>query len=85
MNTCETCVFWRRDEKEHRAAALDITDEHHEPVVPQPFDVRTCTSPKLRMYERPEIDGAATLDGSQYWSALYTGPQFGCVHHAAHS
>lgn len=51
----------------------------YEPVDPQPFELRGCFSPKVRFYERPEVDGAAILDGSAYQGFLVTGPEFGCT------
>lgn len=82
MPTCETCVFWQiKPNQEYQASRLAVLNEDYEPVEPQPFEVRRCHSPKLRDYERPERDGAATMDGSQYFSALFTGPDYGCIHH----
>lgn len=88
---CWSCQFWKSDEqapkKDHEGYTpglynLAVTDpETYETVVPQPFEIRYCRSPKLRMYERPEADGAATMDGSNYASCLVTGPDFGCIHH----
>lgn len=51
----------------------------YEAVEPQPFELRSCTSPKIRFYERPEQDGAAVLDGSTYMALLITAENFGCV------
>jgi hypothetical protein len=51
------------------------------PVEPQPFEVRVCQNPRLRFYERPEQSGAAVIDGSEYYGALVSGPDFGCVMH----
>lgn len=82
--TCRTCAFWQIDPDHNDAWRLDslaVRDDDLEPVDPQPFEIRRCHSPKLREYERPEQDGAATLDGSEYYSALFTGPDFGCIHH----
>lgn len=78
---CATCAFWRANVDHHDDLSV-MDPETLEPLDPQPFEVRRCVSPKLRRYERPEIDGAATMDGSHYWSALMTGPQFGCIHHS---
>lgn len=85
---CATCIFWQSEESDKAwhaqtaLAELDIRDAvTHEAIDPQPFDLRYCASPKMRRYERPEVDGASTVDGSEYWSALVTGPQFGCIHH----
>jgi hypothetical protein len=87
VNTCKTCRFWvpgEEREKERNAShpSFSLRDPvTYERIDPQPFEVRYCASPKLRDYERPEIDGAATVDGSEYFSALATGPDFGCIHH----
>lgn len=47
-----------------------------------PWQVRVCTSPKLLRIERPiEPSGASVIDASEYYAALLTGPDFGCVNH----
>lgn len=43
--------------------------------------VRRCRHPKLLFYQRPEINGAAVMDGSEYKAELVTGEEFGCVNH----
>ena len=45
-----------------------------------PFDVKICTHPKLLFCERPlEPDGFSVVDGSEYFAALVTAEEFGCV------
>lgn len=84
---CGACAFWKRGEEgdswddKVNIAELAVRDSvTHEKVDPQPFELRYCRSPKLRRYERPEIDGATSVDGSEWWSALVTGPHYGCIH-----
>lgn len=44
------------------------------------FEVRYCRQPKLMIFGRPqETDGAAVIDGSEYYADFVTGPDFGCV------
>jgi len=89
MSTCQTCRWWLRNAGD---TYLGVTQELGEAlevyspmgddttVVPT-YSVRRCTSPALRFYETPSVDGAAVCDGSEYWAGLFTGPQFGCSRH----
>lgn len=59
-----------------------ITHGGHYPL--PPFAVGECRSPKLVHLRRPQtLDGASVIDGEDYSAALYTGPDFGCIHHEA--
>jgi len=80
-NHCETCLYWRNNDTEH-FVDLRLRDPVTFEIVPDQYDLGKCTSPKMREYERPEEDGAATVDGSEYFSTLITGPKFGCVNHS---
>jgi hypothetical protein len=79
---CATCAHWRDADDGHRGPRdLAILGPDYRPVVPQPFDIHQCLSPKVRFYERPVEDGVAVMDGSEYWATMVTGPHFGCVNH----
>ena len=71
-----------RDLREDYEASLD-----HEPWEPREGDrAFHCRHPKLLFCERPlERDGFSVADGSEYFAAFYTGPDFGCVRHEPRS
>lgn len=82
LRLCATCRWWSNaaDSSMDPASELAVRDPiTYELVDPQPFELRVCTSPKVRFYERPERDGAAVVDGSEYFARLVTGPEFGCA------
>jgi hypothetical protein len=81
---CGTCRWWQTGSKDYHRdeTQLEVRDAvTFERVEPQPFELRQCKHPKLRFYERPEIDGAALLDGSEFFATLVAGPHWGCVNH----
>lgn len=81
---CKSCRWWREQEGLGKGPG-DLALRNpvtYELIEPQPFELRECHSPKVRFFERPEQDGAALLDGSEYYAVLVTGPDFGCVHFA---
>jgi hypothetical protein len=45
------------------------------------YRVRECKNPKIVFYQRPEHDGAAVCDGSEFAAELLTAEDFGCVLH----
>ena len=48
--------------------------------MPTTFEVKQCKHPGLLFCERPlESNGFAVVDGSQYFAALATAEDFGCV------
>lgn len=89
MRTCKDCKHWKKGED------YDEGDKVARPYHPVTFDpqteektvetygyaVRYCEHPKILFYERPEIDGAAVVDGSDYFAALLTAESFGCILH----
>ena len=79
--TCKTCVHWRNDDRWSDQLSRPVDPDTYEHMV-MPFEVRRCMSPHLLFCERPlERDGFAVADGSEYFAALYTAPDFGCVLH----
>ena len=45
------------------------------------YTLRYCQHPKILFYQRPEINGATVMDGSEFKACLVTAPDFGCVLH----
>ena len=91
MNLCKTCVFWKFSAEDEYEPGDQVARPRH-PVTFEPqseeqtntdhgYVVRYCKHPKILFYERPEIDGAAVVDGSEYHAALLTAEAFGCVLH----
>ena len=87
MQTCKTCKHWISLEgsdyfADKRAARVcqPIDPDTYEPMA-LGYEVRECKSPLLRWFETPEPNEAALVDGSEYYAALLTGQDFGCVNH----
>lgn len=83
-NKCKNCKHWDvfRDEEgiedtHHYSGLLYDRDADLEQILPAVRKV--CNSPKTVFYERPDLDGAAVVDGSEYSASLITGPDYGCV------
>jgi len=84
---CKTCQYWivpgNAIHKEYRAKNLctpidmDTFEE-----MKMPHEVKMCRSPNLIWFERPEIDQAAIIDGSEYYAELLTGEEFCCTNYA---
>lgn len=90
MKQCGTCRHWLIRDEEDRENRVIFP--YHPVTYEQPEDeaeaaklyghrARVCHSPKVLFYQRPAIDGAAVMDGSEYRASLITGEQFGCVLH----
>jgi hypothetical protein len=94
MKTCRSCRWWKEydnDDENSSIGVRNVTVGNH----PVTYDVlsesqaaqlhgylvRQCVNPKLLFYERPSRNALAILDGSQYFAALVTGEDFGCVSH----
>lgn len=75
--TCATCVFWQLDEDDR---VYDHIFAPYDPMtydpIPQEYEVRYCK--RAKSLERPERNGSAVVDGSEYFAALVTGPDFSC-------
>lgn len=84
---CMDCLHWQKDENRYNRAI----DPEYNPVTGDewaseeekrqffPDTVRYCKHPKVLFYQRPESNGAAVFDGSEYVAYLATGEDFGCV------
>jgi hypothetical protein len=79
---CETCGWWQEASTNDDRARFNDASLRESYTYEIIAAVRFCHSPALRFSERPADDGAAVVDGSGYFAALLTGPQFGCVNHA---
>lgn len=84
MNTCKTCKHWTVD-NDHPGSHDNIINPR-DPDTLEPmatgFEVRECAHPAKTFYERPvERNGFGLCDGSEYFAALYTAEDFGCVRH----
>lgn len=74
MNTCKTCKFWRDPNlyscNERKLCATTI------------FLVKICDHPDLNFCEPPVYkNGFSVGDGEDYFAALATAEEFGCVKH----
>lgn len=91
MNTCKTCNYWVQHEDRYHSicfprkpgSAWEQCDDEAEVVAIFGHRVRVCEHPKVLFYQRPERDGAAVCDGSEYAAELLTAEDFGCVLHSA--
>ena len=78
MKTCKDCAFWRIDDRTDRITNPIDEDTYEEKEMP--FEVRKCLNDDITLFERnPSPRGVSLCDGSQYYAAMYTGPDFGCV------
>lgn len=93
MNHCKTCKWWEETKQdEYRNGGHElifpyrpdtqrrVQSEKEESLVYGHL-IRYCGNPKILFYQRPTIDGAAVVDGSEYAAALITAEEFGCVLH----
>jgi hypothetical protein len=88
MGTCATCHWWREANPKPSHTHLRAEDvcapldpDTYEPIPPV-FPLRFCWHPMVCMNERPpEPSWVVVIDASDYYAALLTGPDFGCVHH----
>lgn len=82
MNRCKTCKHWSRpDDGEWRLRSMcnPLDPDTYEPM-DRGFLVAECTMPTQTFYEAPvERDGFGLTDGSEYFAALCTAEDFGCV------
>lgn len=83
---CMNCRYWKISDHEYsnivfpyHPGTFDQVMSEHEEVQVFGYRVRYCTHSKVLFYQRPEIDGACVVDGSEYNAALITSERFGCV------
>jgi hypothetical protein len=82
MKQCKTCKHWTAVDKNEWNEICNPYDPDTFESMEMPFEVRRCEHPKLLFCERPvEINGFATMDGSEYKADLYTAEEYGCVLH----
>ena len=87
VNNCKDCHHWQKDENRYNRAI----DPEYNPVTGDewasdeekrqffPDTVRYCKHPKVVFYQRPDSNGVAVFDGSEYMAYLATGQDYGCV------
>lgn len=90
MEYCKTCKHWVLGEDDKYNSIIfpynpadDYMQCETEEEAAELFGhkVRRCRNPKLLFYQRPEINGAAVMDGSEYKAELITGEEFSCINH----
>jgi len=87
--TCNSCKFWSLKEDSRYNEVIFPYDpvtykqeeDEEKNAIKWGAKLRYCVNPKILFYQRPEKDGAAICDGSQYYGCLITGEEFGCVLH----
>ena len=84
--TCKTCAFWKQpseDDNYHAVAICDPFDPDTLKPMERGFEVRICKHPLQTRFEAPvECNGFGVTDGSEYFAALATAEDFGCVRHS---
>lgn len=85
MNRCKTCRHWKEPGPDAHFNVLSITEpadqDTFEPMK-RGFITRQCKHPEQTRFEPPvRADGFAITDGSEYFAALCTAEDFGCVLH----
>lgn len=85
MKQCKTCQHWQLPDPPGHGLISEIiqpTDPDTMEPMAVTFEVGLCNSPHLMFCERPlKSHGATLVDGSQFFSKLLTGEDFGCVNH----
>lgn len=88
LGRCVTCKWWQEEEDRYNTVVnppdpitYDQLETEDEIRAKWGHAVRHCKNPKILFYQRPEINAAAVVDGSNYHAALLTAEQFGCVLH----
>lgn len=86
MNNCKTCKWWGTKDDRYWDICFPVDPVTYESPKSEEevirlygYMVKTCTSPKIVFYQRPDRDGATVCDGSQYTASLKTAEYFGCV------
>lgn len=85
MNTCKTCKHWTAVADNYHAGQIcsPLDPDTFKPMK-RGFEVRLCKMPTQGLFEAPvEANGFSLTDGSEYFAALATGEEFGCVRHEA--
>lgn len=82
MQTCKTCRHWKEPTEHYaRDICTPLDQDVMEPMAIG-FRVAQCKNPAIAYFETPpEANGISLVDGSEYFAALCTGEDFGCVRH----
>lgn len=82
MGTCKSCKWWVKVDGWLNDDICCPVDPDTFMPMEMPWEVRYCTCPRIRFYERPiEPNEAAVVDGSGFKANLLTASEFGCVLH----
>lgn len=90
MQNCKTCKHWKLTKVYGCCEDLISPPDpvtyircKNEEEIKQKWGtvVRCCEHPKIVFCQRPSIDGAAVVDGSEFFAKLITAENFGCVLH----
>lgn len=79
---CKRCRHWgsRPEQEGNLYSITKPQDPDTYKDAKMPFEVKECCHPSLVRFERPvESNGFALTDGSEYYAALATAEDFGCV------
>lgn len=87
MNTCKTCQHWQdpnSDDFYARSLCKPLDPENNYKPMERGFSCKVCALPTQTFAEAPvERNGFGLVDGSEYYAALVTAEDFGCVRHEA--
>jgi hypothetical protein len=84
MQRCKTCQHWKKPGNPNARDLCNPLDQDTYQPMSLGFEVRECTHPSKTFHEPPtERNGFALTDASQYFAALCTAEDFGCVRHEA--
>jgi hypothetical protein len=84
MERCKSCKHWKRPDNINAKCLFQPRDQDTYQPMNLGFEVRECVHPSKTLYEAPtESNGFALTDASEYFAALCTAEDFGCVRHEA--
>lgn len=82
MNRCKTCKHWQQPVGFNEGEIAVPRDQDTLEPMARGFEARICRHPDQAQFEAPiRADGFALTDSSQYFAAMATGEDFGCVLH----
>jgi hypothetical protein len=80
MERCKTCKHWVKPGNPKARDLCDPLDQDTFEPMRIGFEVRECTHPSKGFHATPtERDGFAITDASNYFAALCTAEEYGCV------
>lgn len=82
MNRCKTCRHWKIPDNPQASKIAQPCDPDTGELMQMPYATRECAHPQLALFEHPPSNpGFALTDASEYYAALATTEDFGCVLH----